>query len=75
MKEQLYKLLETKALSEKEEAITSITLLTEHPAGIGDHSTDDFYANAEQALQKLVDAEDKLAILKRFKLELFTARR
>jgi len=72
MKEQLYRLLKTKALSEKEEAITTITLLTEHPAGIGDHSTDDFYANAEQALQKLVDAEDKLSTLEKFKLDLFT---
>ena len=72
MKKQLYRLLESKAISEREEAITTIKLLTEHPAGIGDHSTDDFYANAEQALQKLVDAEDKLSTLEKFKLDLFT---
>tara|TARA_Y100000389_G_scaffold171998_1_gene180126 strand:+ start:8677 stop:8898 length:222 start_codon:yes stop_codon:yes gene_type:complete len=73
MKEQLYKLLETKALAEKEQAITTMRLLSEHPAGIGDHSTKDFYDNAEEALQTLVDAEDKLAILIKFKLELFTS--
>lgn len=73
MKEQLYKLLETKALAEKEQAITTMRLLSEHPAGIGDHSTKDFYDNAEEALQTLVDAEDKLAILRKFKLELFTS--
>ena len=72
MKEQLYRLLESKALAEKEEAITTITLLGEHPAGIGDHSTKDFYENAEEALQKLVDAEDKLSTLEKFKLDLFT---
>tara|TARA_Y100001937_G_C7063034_1_gene304671 strand:- start:278 stop:517 length:240 start_codon:yes stop_codon:yes gene_type:complete len=72
MKKQLYRLLESKAISEREEAITTIKLLTEHPAGIGDHSTDDFYNNAEQALQKLVDAEDKLSTLEKFKIDLFS---
>ena len=72
MKEQLYKLLESKALLEKEEAITTFKLMTEHPAGIGDHSTGDFYKNAEEALQKLVDADDKLSTLEKFKLDLFT---
>ena len=75
MKEQLYKLLESKALLEKEEAITTFKLMTEHPAGIGDHSTGDFYKNAEEALQKLVDAEDKLSTLEKFKLDLFTTQK
>ena len=42
-----------KALSEKEQALTTLKLLSEYPAGIGDHSTGDFYENAEEALQKL----------------------
>ena len=75
MKEQLYKLLKSKALLEKEEAITTFKLMTEHPAGIGDHSTGDFYKNAEEALQKLVDAEDKLSTLEKFKLDLFTTQK
>lgn len=72
MKEQLYNLLKSKALLEKEEAITTIKLMGEHPAGIGDHSTGDFYNNIEEALQKLVDAEDKLSTLEKFKVDLFT---
>jgi hypothetical protein len=72
MKEQLYNLLKSKALLEKEEAITTIKLMGEHPAGIGDHSTEDFYNNIEEALQKLVDAEDKLSTLEKFKVDLFT---
>ena len=28
----------------------SLELLSEHPAGIGDHTTEDFYKNAEEAL-------------------------
>jgi|TARA_R110000822_G_scaffold244933_1_gene373631 hypothetical protein len=75
MKEQLYKLLKSKALLEKEEATTTFKLMTEHPAGIGDHSTGDFYKNAEEALQKLVDAEDKLSTLEKFKLDLFTTQK
>ena len=43
----------------------------EYPAGIGDHSTGDFYENAEEALQKLVDADDKLEALERYKETIF----
>lgn len=71
MKEQLYKLLRSKALSEKEEALTTLKLLAEYPAGIGDHSTGDFYQNAEEALQKLADADDKLETLDKYKETLF----
>jgi len=74
MKEQLYKLLKSKAISEKEEALTTLKLMGEYPAGIGDHSTKDFYDNVEEALQKLVDADDKLEALTKYKIELFSAR-
>ena len=36
-----------------------------HPAGIGDHSTSDFYANAEDAAKALAEADDVLETLKR----------
>ena len=32
--------------AQKEKALMTLELLTENPAGIGDHSTSDFYANA-----------------------------
>ncbi len=73
MKEQLYKLLRSKALSEKEQALTTLKLLSEYPAGIGDHSTGDFYGNAEEALQTLVDADDKLEALDKYKETLFNS--
>lgn len=72
MEEQIYKLLMSKALSEREEALTTLKLLCEYPAGIGDHSTGDFYSNAEESLTKLVDAEDKIGILEKYKERLFT---
>tara|TARA_B100001059_G_C17309726_1_gene321417 strand:- start:187 stop:462 length:276 start_codon:yes stop_codon:yes gene_type:complete len=78
MKEQLYNLLRSKAISEREEAMKSLKLMGEYPDGIGDNSTDNnyligsFHKNAEEALRKLVDAEYKLSTLDKFKMDLFT---
>ena len=52
-----------KALSDKSKATASLELMLEQPAGIGDHSTDDLYAELDKALNILVDAEDRLDIL------------
>lgn len=67
MKEQLFKMLMTQAIAEREKAITTLKLLGDHPAGIGDHSTGDYYKNAEEALQMLVDADDKISTLEKYK--------
>jgi hypothetical protein len=48
------------ALAEKSKALLTLDLLENHPAGIGDHSTDDFYKNANEALSALADADDKI---------------
>ena len=61
---QLYDMLLKSAKADKAKAMLSLDLLSEKAAGIGDHSTDDFYKNAEQALQMLVDADDKIEALK-----------
>ena len=66
MKIELYKMLKTEAEAEKAKALLSLDLLGNHPAGIGDHSTEDFYKNATEALTTLVDADDKLAVLKKY---------
>jgi hypothetical protein len=67
MKEQLFSLLKTQAIADREKAITTLTLLSEYPAGIGDHSTGDFYKNAEEALTMLVDSDDKISTLEKYK--------
>jgi hypothetical protein len=66
MKQHLYKMLKTEAEAEKAKALLTLNLLSEHPAGIGDHSTEDFYKNASEALTMLVDADDKLAALEKY---------
>ena len=63
---QLYKMLLKSAEADKTKALLSLDLLGNKAVGIGDHSTDDFYKNAEQALQMLVDADDKIETLKKY---------
>jgi hypothetical protein len=66
MKKQLYEMLMASAVAEKTKALLTLDLLSNHAAGIGDHSTKDFYNNAEEALQMLVDADDKIETLEKY---------
>lgn len=66
MNPHLYKMLKTSAEADRAKAMLTINLLSENPVGIGDHSTGDFYNNAEEALRMLIDAEDRLDILKMY---------
>ena len=59
-------MLYTSAIADKAKALLSLELLEKNPAGIGDHSTEDFYKNAEEALMILVDADDRLSTLKNY---------
>jgi len=52
--------------AQKEKALLTLELLTEHPAGIGDHSTGDFYNNAEEAIKALAEADDVLETIERY---------
>lgn len=51
--------------AQKEKALMTLELLTEKPAGIGDHSTTDFYNNAEEAIRALAEADDVLETITR----------
>ena len=59
------KMLEKTFEAQRERALLTLELLTKNPAGIGDHSTSDFYNNAEEAARALAEAEDVLETLKR----------
>jgi len=52
--------------AQKEKALMTFDLLIDHPAGIGDHSTTDFYNNAEEAAKALAEADDVLQTLQRY---------
>jgi len=55
--------------AEREKALLTLELLTDDKAGIGDHSTEDFYNNAIEAAKVLAEAEDVLETLNRHYLE------
>ena len=52
------------ALADKSRAELSLDLLLNKAVGIGDHSTGDFHQNLREALDGLVDAEDRIKLLK-----------
>lgn len=54
-----------KAAADRAEAMTSLEIMLDHPAGIGDHSTGDLHNNLNEALSSLADAEDRIETLKR----------
>ena len=66
MNKKLIEMLRASALAEKSKALLSLDLLGNKGSGIGDHSTGDFYKNAEEALSMLVDADYKLEALDKY---------
>ena len=77
MKEtRVIKALYATAVADREQALMALELLTEYAVsayiesvsvlGIGDHTANDFFNDAEIALQRLVDADDKLEALNKY---------
>ena len=66
MDKTLFEMLKKSAEADKAKALLSLDLLGNKSVGIGDHSTEDFYKNAEEALIKLVDADDRLDALEEY---------
>ena len=65
----LVDMLYKSAEADKAKALLTLELLGNHPAGIGDHSTKDFYENAEEALVMLADADDRLEAIEKYLIE------
>ena len=63
---QVYKFLKAEANADKAKALASIQLLTNHPAGIGDHSTKDYWDNCNEALKLLASADERLEVLEKY---------
>lgn len=72
MDRNLYEMLKTSAKADKSKALLSLKLLGKNAVGIGDHSTGDFYKNAEEALSMLSDADDRLETLDKYFLTKLT---
>ena len=66
MSPELYNMLIKSAESDKAKALLSLDILGNKAIGIGDHSTEDFYNNAKEALSELATAEDELSTLDKY---------
>lgn len=66
MNPNLITMLKTSASADKAKALLTLDLLGTYGVGIGDHSTKDFYNNAEEALIMLADADDRLETLEKY---------
>lgn len=66
MNTNLILMLKTSAEADRAKALLTLDLLGNTGVGIGDHSTTDFYQNAEDALKMLVDADDRLIALQKY---------
>jgi hypothetical protein len=62
----LIDMLQKSAEADKSKALLTLELLSNYPAGIGDHSTDDFYKNAEEAVALLAEADDRLEAIEKY---------
>lgn len=67
MNHEIYQMLKTSAEADVAKAKLTLELLGNHAVGIGDHSTEDFYKNAEQALSLLDDGQSRLETLEKYK--------
>ena len=63
---EVYNFLKKEAEADKAKALASIKLLTGHPAGIGDHSTKDYWANCDETLRLLASADERLEVLEKY---------
>ncbi len=59
-------MLRTSAEADKAKALLTLDLMGNTGVGIGDHSTKDFYNNAEEALRMLIDADERIETLEKY---------
>ena len=60
------RMLLTSAEADKAKALLTLDLLGNFGVGIGDHSTKDFYDNAEEALRMLIDADERIETIGKY---------
>ena len=66
MNKPLKNMLKATLEAQRQKALTTLQLLAHHSVGIGDHSTKDFYENAEEALRMLADADERLETIEQY---------
>ena len=65
-KSKIIEALRAQALADKAKAQMALDLLENQAGGIGDHTANDFFKDANEALELLVEADDKLETLTKY---------
>jgi hypothetical protein len=65
-KTRIVEALKTQAIADRSKALMALDLLENQAVGIGDHTAKDFFNDAQEALQLLADAEDRLEIIEKY---------
>ena len=58
--------LKAQALADKEKALMALDLLENQAVGIGDHTAEDFFKDATEALNLLAEADDRLDAIEKY---------
>ncbi len=58
--------LKAQALADREKALMSLDLLENQGVAIGDHTANDFLADATESLRLLADADDRLETINKY---------
>jgi|TARA_R110000796_G_scaffold24051_3_gene68776 hypothetical protein len=58
--------LKLQALADKEKALMALDLLETKAVGIGDHTANDFLADATESLNLLAEADDRLYAIEKY---------
>jgi len=58
--------LKLQALADKEKALMALDLLKNQAVGIGDHTANDFFTDATEALNLLAEADDRLYAIEKY---------
>ena len=65
-KSKIIEALIRQAEADKSRALMTLDLLENQAVGIGDHTANDFFKDANEALELLTDADDKLETLNKY---------
>jgi len=65
-KSRVIQALKAQAIADKERALMALDLLQNQAVGIGDHTANDFLKDANEALELLADADDKLETIEKY---------
>ncbi len=65
-KSKVIEALTAQAEADRMKALMALDLLENQAVGIGDHTVNDFFKDANEALELLTDADDKLETLNKY---------